>query len=424
MNAYDATTPSEMLTAFLEGDLEGSHEDILFSLLSDDHILRTEMRELIAVNRLARYDAGLMIPPSEWKRNVMKEVAEVGNPKVRKNNRLLPAGWYRNGAILSLGLLLGILGTLATLRLTNDAGTVIALNDVASASTAALPESSAGSSSLGIQAENSHRTVVPNIVNKKNESDRGMSPSPFGLDGPRAMMSDSDDSERANTQDPSVLPGASEASFLRGDKLESAAALTETLVDQDDSSLRSSSTDGLRAINSSLSLPSLPDLNVRRERLEVGFRHSLGSNYPNVALPSTAAQGIGEMSLSLLYSLDEHHAVGLEGGRGNFPQAFRGVENGERVRYEQNPTLLWSGLAYQFIADPILFDGLHPFARLVGGGTTAGPLTRGIVGLRFVPESRVALTAGAEGSLMLYEFQNAWFTSGGLDFTYGISVTF
>lgn len=424
MNAYDAPSPSEMLTAFLEGDLDGSHEDLLFSLLNDDHALRIEMRELIAVNRLARYDADAMALPAAWKSAVMNGIAGAPIAGQRETVRPAPAGWYRNGRMILAALLLGILGTLGALRLIYDSGTTIASIE----HVAAWPES-AGDKHAGPNLLSGDR-LTPELPDDKENattpSERGVlradvarlhgaEERPVGTVDPEGEPRHAFDSE---TQHDPRSP------MLRTDSLERSSVITEQLADVNDLLSEHDAADRARPISSSLSTPPPPYLSVRRERLELGYRHSLGSNYPNVRIPSTASEGIGEISLSVLYRIGSGHALGLEGGRGNFPQIFRGFESGERVRYEQNPTLLWGGFAYQYTADAILLDGVHPFARLIAGGTVAGPMGRGVLGLRFVPESRMALTAGLEGSLLLYEFQNERFTSSGLDFTYGISVSF
>jgi hypothetical protein len=152
----------------------------------------------------------------------------------------------------------------------------------------------------------------------------------------------------------------------------------------------------------------------------------------NVALRSDPAPTVISQSepwfrnvnLGVLYALDDHHAIGIEGGRESFSQHFTGMENGVGVRFEQNPLAYWATAVYQFTGDPLL-PHVHPFAQLQAGGAfELGALGRVAVGLKFKPFDRIAVVVGAEGNLLLYRFQNNWFSTNKVGMTYGFSYEF
>jgi hypothetical protein len=130
------------------------------------------------------------------------------------------------------------------------------------------------------------------------------------------------------------------------------------------------------------------------------------------------------MNLGVMYAIGDNHAIGIEGGREPFSQHFFGYENGVRVRYEQNPLAYWATAVYQFTGAPLL-PHVHPFAQLQAGGVIdLGPLARATLGLKFKPFDRIAVIVGAEGSVLMYRFQNNWFNTNKLGMTYGVSYEF
>lgn len=428
MNAYDATSPSDLLIAFLEGDLQEMHEDLLFSHLSGNPGLRLEMRELIAVNRLSSVDAQSLQPPSEWKAAVMSDVQELRNASVRDEpRRPIALPWFRTGALAVLTMLFGVLGTLGVQYLVQGDAVI---RDVRPATVTNPREviEPLGAAKERTKQESGGSVSPGTDAGRSITAQSASSPVLAGSDA--GVIIDHDFPEQkthrvfsASTNGREALSADSEEELHRPKVLKESSVLpieNDFIVDEP---VPSASPDAV------LPQPLSPDLSVRPEHVEIGYRNTIGSAYPNVVLPSELDQqdadaGINGASLSLLYRLDEHHLIGLETGRDVFPQIYRGTENGEQIRYEQKPVLFWVGAAYQYRTGSVLFDGLHPFVRAIAGGTDAGPLTKGVAGFQFIPERRVALTLGVEGSALLYRYQGDWFSSRSLDFTYGLSISF
>ena len=431
MNAYDITSPSDLLIAFLEGDLLEIHEDLLFSHLSGNPSLRLEMREMIAVNRLSTEDAESLRPPSAWKSAVMAGVQDIQSEQVGESpRRVIAFPWYRAGGLVLAALLIGVLGTLGTIYLLQDSvprdvhsATFMNSENVGEHTGAAekqmgrlsdesvSSEAGAGRSALARSAPSSGPVGVAHRTGEEIYT-----PESSGREGLQVVEASDVRFESAITED--------------ADAVNALNALNKSSVLLVKNDFDVAEPAPIARLNTNMSQPVTPDLFVQPEYVEVGYRNTIGATYPNVVLPSELDQpnitdaGINGASLSLLYRLEEHHQVGVEMGRDVFPQVYRGVENGEQVRYEQKPTLFWAGAAYQYRTGGVLFDGVHPFVRVVAGGTDVGPLLKGVSGIQFIPEKRVALTLGVEGSALLYQHQKTWFTSRSLDFTYGLSISF
>jgi hypothetical protein len=152
----------------------------------------------------------------------------------------------------------------------------------------------------------------------------------------------------------------------------------------------------------------------------------------NVALRSDPAPEIvsqteswfNNVNIGVMYALSEHHSIGIEAGQEAFPQRFTGIENNQPVRYGQNPMAYWATAVYQLNGSAIL-PHVHPFAQLqFGGAFELGALTRAAVGLKFKPFDRIAIVVGAEGSMLMYRFQNNWFQTDKIGMTYGVAYDF
>jgi hypothetical protein len=148
------------------------------------------------------------------------------------------------------------------------------------------------------------------------------------------------------------------------------------------------------------------------------------SALPAAAIDAKSAPLFRNMAAGLRYNLSDEHAVGLEAGQESFPQRYEGVENGARVRIEQNLLTPW--LAAQYRYRPLslrLLAGLYPFAAVDAGVTAQRwPLLRSTVGLQYALWRGTSVTLGAEGTLLLYPFQNVWYSTKSIGVTYGVAV--
>lgn len=166
--------------------------------------------------------------------------------------------------------------------------------------------------------------------------------------------------------------------------------------------------------------PTLP------ERFTLEYRNFELRSYPDATVPARSDPWFNNMSIGLFYTLTEHQNAGLEFGQEAFPQHYSGIENGKGVRYEQNLLTSWLAAAYRYKWNEISWlGGVRPFLSTSMGATVqAWSLVRSSVGIRYTPDRRVTLMIGADGSLLLYQFQNTWFTTKKVGVVYGITFSF
>lgn len=182
---------------------------------------------------------------------------------------------------------------------------------------------------------------------------------------------------------------------------------------------------------------------------------------------SEAASPLQNIALGVMYKLDEHHSIGVEGGTEPFLSSIRvnsfagiggteGMTNpsqrNDSVRISlvvpDKPTItgggnqpsasditsttknrVWFGAAYQYTLPIVeVLGGIQPLARLTLGGGEIGVVSRAIVGARFLPQNQVSVLLAGEGAGIARQNEtlpnNAWEFLPRLGMTLGLSVKF
>ncbi len=144
-------------------------------------------------------------------------------------------------------------------------------------------------------------------------------------------------------------------------------------------------------------------------------------SFVQVDVPSGIDPAFNNMSGSIQYRLNESNAVALEGGRETFLQRYSGVEDGKNFRYEQSYPAFWVGASYQYTFSKIeRAYGLQPFSRLILGTTEVGPLLKPSIGVSYEYNNRIGFSTAIEYSLLRYTYQNQVFYTPKFGLTYGV----
>lgn len=146
--------------------------------------------------------------------------------------------------------------------------------------------------------------------------------------------------------------------------------------------------------------------------------------YPN-DIPVSGGQSFGDnMALSLHYSLNREHSVGIEFGQEHFSKRFDAIDNfGRRTAVAVSERAAWFGASYRFSMRTV--GDLYPTASLLLGATESGLLTRTSVGMSYQPSNAVIFTVGVEGSLLRFKSPaGEWYSSPALGVTYGMGILF
>ncbi len=160
------------------------------------------------------------------------------------------------------------------------------------------------------------------------------------------------------------------------------------------------------------SLPAAPS-NISRFSLQLNGIEGLAL-WPDYNVAESRGPFFNNRSASLLYRLDKRNALGLAAGKESLPHVvLKGATAERRVR------LSWIGLRYQHVLrDLAPVPKLHPLLQLTGAWTDVGLLAKGMAGLRYGLDDSVQMQLGLEGSSL----RSRWRTTDKLALVYGISI--
>lgn len=373
MSNHQEYMDSRMLHAFMDGELGAPQEEALFHKLSADPALRSEMQDHLAIRKAVQHDIEAFTPPASATAAIFTTLGFT----IPSNTATAAVA----GSSFRRGLWIG------------SAASVIAV-------ATAVILFFQFSSTVDTPAE-----VIERVVRTPADPLIIEQPAPLGdlrvaaSTTPRATVArpaaatPAEFAEREITlREPSLLASETEAP----------AALPRVRADY----------------------VRFTDLLPTPEGVSVHARNVALRSDPAPTVVSQSEPWFRNVNLGVMYAIDAHHAIGIEGGREPFSQNFHGLEHGVGVRYEQNPLAYWATAVYQFSGDPLL-PHVHPFFQIQAGGAfELGALGRAALGLKFRPFDRIAILVGAEGNLLLYRFQNTWFSSNKLGMTYGLSYEF
>lgn len=167
--------------------------------------------------------------------------------------------------------------------------------------------------------------------------------------------------------------------------------------------------------------PVLPD------RWELHLRSFETRASPANDVPTKSNPWFNQMAIGVFYRLGDAQKLGIEVGQEAFPQNYDGTEHGVRVRYEQNLLTPWLTAVYNHDLRELSFidDNLYPTIRFgIGITRERWPITRASAGLLWLPAPNVGLSVGVEGAMLAYSFQSTWFTTRKAGIVYGITLHF
>lgn len=159
--------------------------------------------------------------------------------------------------------------------------------------------------------------------------------------------------------------------------------------------------------------------------LSFSIRSFTTQSSTKINVPSNANPWFNNMALSLGYNINKYHSFGLEIGQEQFAQRFQKTDFDLTSTYEQNPLLFWYGGYYRFSYPDIIFnEKLFPFAQIFGGATSVGPVIKSQLGIQYKPDKRVTFILGGEMTKLLYKLQNNIYNTDKFGITYGISIQY
>lgn len=411
MSELNGNTPSEKLNQLLDGELSESQESQLFSELSLNDELRSEMRDLIAIKNTVRSDTEAFVPPVSATAAVF-EKAGFNIPGAYFAG--LKSVFVRYSWIPILLALLTGYTTFSIMSNNNNRDLAVIQNNLEQlqnkliASQNNIAELSAENSQLKIAANKPPEirevikyVKVPVVSSKATVQD--------------AITSNSSQKNDDAVVDNDVLTAFSASNFTNNaDNVDRLSNLSYGYVPEYPS-------------NEGLYSPVSNNIRINTETYYISLSGMLGATYPQVAAPTPNEISNFRISMLFLTSNDDMY-IGMEAGREPFSQQFYNVDrDNKKYLYEQRPNVWWAGASLMSeLGNKI--DGLlgaRPFGKILIGATELGPLGKVAAGLNWKSDAwGLGTFIGLEGSFMGYQNQGQWYLSQKLGIIYGMSIQF
>ena len=414
----------ELLSAFLDGELRPEHEEEFFTRLAGNHDLRARLRDLQTIQASARSYASSAVPPAAVTQSVFTTLGIGGEYAGRAIGgssmftRIIQKAWIPAVA--------AVLSSVATLFVyTNiqsgfDRSQSPRIVHESAPVAPALSKDNAGSN-VGADAETRQRIVTRDrtrgVVDQRISTQRVVSeaepavPVIREVGGGKAVETDQSRQSGRGTE-------LSDITVATGDRK------SENSVRNPDAPVpgQEAPSGTLKELES----PIASTLTPKMERFILQNRGMSTVSEPRNSVPTRSDPWFNNMTVALMYKLNESQSVGFEIGQEAFPQNFEGTEEGRHVWYEQNLLTVWVDAAYRNSFSQLrFFNSLIPFMQIGLGATREKWLhANATVGLELHPSQNVSLFAGYDGSLLLYKFQQTWFTTQKTGFTYGFGIQF
>lgn len=163
-------------------------------------------------------------------------------------------------------------------------------------------------------------------------------------------------------------------------------------------------------------------------KFSASLRNFNGNSNPNISIAGEENPVFANAGMTALYKIYGLGEIGLAFGFERFSQKFDRKINGVKYRYEQNPMFFWYGAAFkrsfQGIGNWEIAEIVFPYAQIIAGGTSSGPILRPQVGLTFAPGDRLSFSLGAEAARLWYQVQGETYFSDKFGLVYGVNFKF
>lgn len=121
----------------------------------------------------------------------------------------------------------------------------------------------------------------------------------------------------------------------------------------------------------------------------------------------------------------EDMKFGIDFGQEPFYQQFYARRSDHTNVVVQNPMIFWCAVAcrVEFKGADLMY-GIKPYSQIEIGGTNMGPLAKVQLGLQYHISNAIGLNVGLEGSSLLFYNKPEWYSSEKFNIVYGMSIKF
>ncbi len=437
---------SDLLHAFLDGELEQAHEQPLFQELASSGELRNEMRELLAMRSAVQQDIEAFTPPPMATSNIFSTLgftlpaagtATLGEtiPSAIGASSTAATSWWSKMWLPSAAAFIGAGITFWLLNWGYDSN----LNAMASAHAQEIQkirnEANAQLSAQANSFRNQQQNDEPKVIIRTEKVyvpkveyrylDNAEQSNNAQLHIPNTTSNDNPKEESAslatvNERQPLFAQYYSSGTSNMFHKQSSSyfaspIAQDNTLVDSHDALTGE--------IIESKFLPK-DEPYYQSWSVKLGGVASTFASTPTPTLDAPSAT-FNDLNVQLMYSVREDLSFGVKFGREAFPLHYNGVISGHNITRDQYSSVYWGGLSAQYQPEGLsFFGGMQPYISLFGGASEIGTLFRSELGLQYPLSSRFSISAGYDISGLFYQFQDKGFTTVKTGLNSGIIIHF
>lgn len=405
----------DQLYEFLEDELPVEQETGLFAELASNAELRTEMKDVLSMQRAVGADTRAFAVPAASVQGVFSSLgymapAAAGAGAASGMLALLKSGYGvaaagLMGALVTTATFFGLGGTLSSSETIpsgkeTPASAIAEFSPVDIEMTLPAPEPAprALSSSSAIAAE----TLVS----------RSEALSSSVVAGTKVAASSFTATERLTTSRNVLTP--SDLSFDL-DVVQPMESLN-SVVDQVQIG------DGQR--NTSVPMYALPEsLFASPSYFVFELRQMTTWSLDNPDVSPQANAGPANFAISLGIPTAEESRVVLDFGRESFYMNFtQHLDNGGSVVHRKNPLMWWGGVGYRHLFN--VHGTVQPFVQGIVGAAETGPMGRLMLGTEVSLSTSIRLFGAVEGSSLFYSLDGNDYWSSNLGLVYGLTLNF
>jgi len=171
--------------------------------------------------------------------------------------------------------------------------------------------------------------------------------------------------------------------------------------------------------NNTFNFTNTSELFPRESNYEINLQAKNNiTNQPNVSL-TTNNELTDNFNAGIWYNFHNNGKLGIEFGRESFSQNFITKDK----IYNQVPTLTFIGVGYRYNATELELPlNIVPFGQLVTSATTIGPIVKAQTGLILGIYSPVSFNIGLEYGMLFYNVNSSVYSSSKFNLTGGIVI--
>jgi hypothetical protein len=412
-------SPSERLTAFLDGELTQAEAGTLFYELAQNPELQDEMRQLVTIRNTFRNS--MLVPPPYLKSKVFKRAGIPNNSMsgLSKTAAALAGLFYSRTAVTAVAV--ATFGVLSYFMISSNLGNTEPNKNIS--------KKSVGSSIPVISSSEKGFASNQMLDNSKPEAHNTNS---VIVNKNKSVNKISEDTGKFFPSESNKTPDNDNSSLVLALKEGNNTETSRQRINDITNSLMANN-QGLFVNNSKsnnqLFNANSIDLHRFLEKVNIEFRTFAGVSSPSFVIGNNNSTLLNNSSLGINYTVNDHHTLGLAFGFENFLMSFDKYDGEILYSYKQSYNSIWGAATYQYSFNELGESNFRPFVNVLAGGTKVGPILKMSGGLSYYITDNFALLAGIETGWLFYPnksdwMQSDWYSTNKSGLLFGLKVGF